>query len=425
MSEALAEVVVRRVEDRLPVVSLDDDRLLDNQGDPVLCECTSSLSFEDGEIVLSPSQVYGRHASLAVGAEDMLRLLSKGNFVLAAETDEKSSQLPEIGQRVPTSARINGIIAGWSDGNITPEEHVETIDLYVYNSLIDGEGIHLNEDSLVCIGDGGGRCQALMHDRVGHTRKRKVLFQLNIDLNGNLSRMLKVFLKTNRDAKRLSKGTVLGVENALLRNNPEMVPTGWDDKMTPTYLATKLWQRREGKTWLSLVGWKTEAGRLQGAQGDISNVATAIHSMRKHIIEERYTLDNVVDALDFGFRYFYMACPKCVEDVLHNHGKETRFHTTLACRLIILLTSKLYRHCIQRDAKSRMREFGALVNDTLTRHFNHHSDDYKKSKAARMEADRFFRESNFFNSKSFNSGMVATTKLINTMIQCCKEAVRG
>src|SRR5581483_8503071 len=206
------KTVIKEKDKELVVITLDDELLKENHSELDLFY-KESLSQKDGFCILMPSQIVNEVATVLLSSEEMLYFLNTVKVALPAGIDKSDSKLQEIAQRIPTEKRKKEIKESWANESITPDSHLENIYLFVFNSKIRNDGgICLNSESIVCIGDGGGRCAALLSDEKSIAKKRNIIWHLTLDLSGSKSRMLQIFRK-QQDSKKLSGGTILGVEN--------------------------------------------------------------------------------------------------------------------------------------------------------------------------------------------------------------------
>jgi hypothetical protein len=417
------EIQINNAADRrLSRIGIDDERLKKNRGSSLSSASSNpGVVFFDDKVLLTPAQVLHNQATLLVDSWTMLRLMERVSFAIIADIDTSSYDLPQIGQRVPTKSRINGILGAWQDEKITPNYHSEIIHLFVYNSYLDSVGMYFDNDSLICIGDGAGRLSSLLF--APHAAEN-IQFQLSIDLWGEIDRQLKVFLKYGRDNKRITKGTNLGVEHALLNLDEKgMRPTSILDRNASTYVVEQLWENYRAKkgTWLQLAGWSTEAGKLdcdkRKGSANITAISTVLNSFKNLIAETGIHIDDLPEVIDYGFRYFYQNCPTAVDDAENNRGRTFHFHSVLACKLIILMTILFW------EEADSIAHFDYLVRKALTIHYDWEKKEYINTKAKTMTPNRFFTTSKFFCTGQFNSGFATSSELLKKIEKSCNKAL--
>lgn len=413
----------------LITIGLDDERF--KTGNEVVVPPKGvwklpGVTEKDGEIVLAPSQIVGKNCSVILSAKDARMLIQKAKFAVPCAFDNENPELPEIGQRLPTPGRVKGILAGWADTKITPADYLEEIKLFVFNSKIDELGIHFTDKSLVCVGDGAGRSSALINDTVGAAEDRGINFLLNMDVSGDKVRMLQTFGK-QRDAKRLSIGTYMGVESAILSSGREYTPRSANDKMFDTWVARELYNKyRHKDSWMSLAGFKTEAGSStdEKGRGNVGSIGTTIRAYRKLVNDSGYTPRQLVEALDFGLTWFFKNCEKARIDAIENRGADHHFHSTLACKVMIPLTIYVFPKTGKSDVS-----FGRYVNKIFMDYFEHYRNNFTNTKRKRMDADTFFCECRYYQGKNtggaagqFNSGAGAAA-FIKQLLHCARQVL--
>ena len=417
------KTVIKEKDKELVVITLDDELLKENHSELDLFY-KESLSQKDGFCILMPSQIVNEVATVLLSSEEMLYFLNTVKVALPAGIDKSDSKLQEIAQRIPTEKRKKEIKESWANESITPDSHLENIYLFVFNSKIRNDGgICLNSESIVCIGDGGGRCAALLSDEKSIAKKRNIIWHLTLDLSGSKSRMLQIFRK-QQDSKKLSGGTILGVENALV-NQLGHVPKDYEDKLFPAALTEIMFNNyRHNNTWLSLTGWKTESGslssNLRDGKGDINSLRTSLKALRKDLQKSGYSTEEMPKILNVGFTYFYNQCKNAVRDAIECKGKKYHFHSTLACKVIILLTIKLKPY--SRDTGNNT--FSNLVERALGQYYKHHKQDFSNAKVKKMIPDYLFMYNKFFSEETFNSGEGNTSLLMNRLRMSCEDVTK-
>lgn len=418
------KILVRHIDGQLlKRVDITDERFKTNSKLPLKFVGEPGVKLIENGVLLTPSQIAHGNATVLINASSMLELANNANLSLVAELNEDTLESPAIGQRCPNQSRINGIIKAWGNESITPRNHVDVISLYVYNSKVNEDGIFLTKDSLVCIGDGGGRTQALMQDKAQVAINHNIWFALTIDLyGGNASRQNKQFLKLNDQGKRPTRATILGIENGLLSTDITTKPKSMNDPYARTYIADELFNKyRTDNSWMRFVRWSTEAGTKGDGRGTITSVAGAFNGLKKELSD--FPIELLSKTLDFGFKCFYRICPGAVKDVLENEGKTHKFHTTLACKAIMLITVLYAKHELKNKRIPIARSFDDFLNKLFTEHYLHYKKDYISKLGKKITADDFFCNSWFFNNKGFNSSLAATGKMMKELRQSFKDAI--
>ena len=166
-------------------------------------------------------------ASISLSGFEFLNFIDQQKIHILTESDENSSELPSIGQRLPSKDRAQNILSAWGDPSWVPDRKLEVIRLFIFNTRITKYGITLTPESRVVAIDGAGRLHAAYQalNMIYRTDSltvrdhvvclRNIVFQINIDLSANLEKAVQEFLLHNRDAKRTSSGTNLCAENTL------------------------------------------------------------------------------------------------------------------------------------------------------------------------------------------------------------------
>lgn len=363
--------------------------------------------------------------------EDALNWISKMPLSVMASAEQETSTIPKIGQRFPTHQRAEKILAAWKDVHKTPQQALETIPIFVFGATITSTGIICNGDTILGVGDGAGRLTAVLEQFSDLQREgtpltkhiiaqRETSFEFNFDLSGDPSKFLKRFLNHNRDAKRCSKGTTLSVEHGLLELiNGDITLDNYSDELSRTYIVTELYKKPVTKSITELFPWSYEGRKSTHpkflGKGTAASFVTALKDLANEISRTKIAVKDAPSILDFGLRLFYAESPTAVADsheVKSNIDYRSRykFHSTLACKVMVLLTMRVYA-----KSGSDKTGFVSLVNAILQKHYELYKAKYKNSKIKKMTIDCFWQETIYVGS-AFN-----THELLRDLNEVCNQ----
>lgn len=404
-------------------VSVNDGRLKPNR----LCKrlTATGKGLTNGGKSLVPDKYLpeAEFATVLFTAEEFIAFLNKVPLCCMTAADEQSEEIPQIGQRIPSTARQVGILDAWHDTTRTPQHKVTTIELALFNTdVIPSEGIAFGPDSLCVIIDAAGRTAAIM-DEINDLAlqetppdhviiQQKMLFQVNFDLSGHVCKALKNFLSHNRDAKKTVKGTNLAVENSLVNVSPESVKWDYDDELTRAAIVNKLYHGYPlPGTVLELLPWKYEGRSSESSvftgKGNAAGLVTVLTNLRTVLKRSGITPKQLADVLYFSFRNWWLLCPESHLDAIKDNKR--RFASTLALKVMTLITIRLYKACKGEDLR-----FREMVDEVFMTHFKlYKSVSYLKPNSRVMTADRFFAENSYFADEKFNSGENNSAKILS------------
>lgn len=429
------------------MISCDDPRLKANKLSSRSMPVGKSVVVKavKGGTLIIPSQYFGdeKAAFAVLTTEDIVKLLDTGVLAVACVADASDTELPSIGQRIPTTDRKDKIEAGWGDPVRTPEHKVETIDVALFGCEVTAEGLLITKDSLIVINDGAGRLSTLdrqleqsrMEDsEVAITpQDRGFLWQISFDLSGDRQRAHQNFLLHNRDAKRCSKGTNLCVENSLLDEllKGGKTPTfkSYSEPMAQTYICRQMYENFDvSGSILELFPWNYEGAKSKSEKFRGRGKAASLHTALKDL---SFTLDlsgikpkDLPKKLDFSFRVWHSECPQALLDAhmaaskakAERYVSKYRLHSTLALKVMILLSiramelsgsdEKLFRETCERILNEHFRlyrEMGAYMN----------------AKSKKITMDRYWQECKWFCDERFNSGAVNTDQMLKQLKIAC------
>lgn len=416
-------------------ISLEDENLVENK---VCSRMTgkSGLSFKEGPALLPstflPKQEFASHSLLAV---EFLALLENVHFYLLSEVDCESHEIPKVAQRFPTKDRKSAIQAAWRDSRRTSQNKVETLEVSVFNAdITPSRGISLSDNVLLVLQDGAGRVSAAM-DELESIRKaggdikshilveRDIVVQLNFDLSGDPVKGMKAFLAYNRDAKKITKGTTLAVENGLLSLLGDDIELSFGDPLSNTWIVSRLYSEYpvhgsivEFLPW-QFEGKKTQSNSFDG-RGNAASILTTLKDLASDMKKSGLSIKELPEAINFAFRCWFDLCPMAKEDA---RGKN-RYHftSTLALKVMLVLGVRIFA-----EVGDNKKKFNEIVRDVITRHFKHHKDsEYLRRTTKKMSPDKFWQEEKHFaDSSTFNSGAANTQKIVSQLRVCLEESL--
>ena len=427
-------------------IGRDDFRFQSNRGNPKQIVGDAGIFVKDMTTLVPQSYMPDQcFASITLTAKEFAKLVQNQQFHIITEANEWDMIMPLIGQRVPSSARRKNIINGWNNSKSVPDGKVETLLVYLFNSEINKNGIHLDKkNSLFVVFDGAGRTSAFMEElnRVqkedlslsDHIAiKRNLLFQLNLNFSGDKSRGLQDFLLYNYYIKRTSNATNMLVEAHRLDIDGDE-PDSFDDPRWATWVVKKvneLYGDKKGSI-LDFLPWKFEGKQRNydyGKAGSISSLHTVLRghgsdSLLKQIKLAGLEIKDLPEFICFAFREWYVMSSSAVKEIVsgsYEHRTETnqpiapRVKTSLGLRLMLLLSTIVYN-----DSGYDSRKFREGIEDLFNRHFKLFKDMgyIEVGKKKKMSADDFWFYNRWFCTAQFNSGAQNTQKCLKEFINC-------
>ena len=440
------------------------------KGDPLLnqgnkcCKTVNGVQkgvYVSGEDVIICPDVYKPQydfASISFGGLDFLKFLRQQPIHIMTDADEYDGTLPSIGQRLPDDSRAKKILHAWDDSSWVPERKLETIRLFAFNVKVTKRGICFSPDSRLLVIDGGGRLQASLRglneimddeslsfkDHVIH--RRQLVFQINIDLSGDLAKAVQEFLLHNRDAKRTSSGTNLCAENTLL---DQLEAEGrlneaadYDSPNWSAYVLRRLLKEfNHSDSLLPYLPWAFEGKKqdrklIHGRAGNISSLRTVLAgksgSQVLQVMRKKYGIKvkDLPALFDFFFTEWRTMLPTaCSEMLTGNFNRLTldsnqkispRVVTSLGLKTIIMVSLVVYSKSGRNGKK-----FRELCGETFQEHFRHNGHEYpNKGKKKKMSPDEFWYQNSWFNTASFNSGAQNTRAVVEEFKRCAEAVVR-
>lgn len=423
---------------QIPSISVHDPRLVKNQYVARRLDKAPGYYADEKMLVLAQAIPDAKAGVLMFTANEYAAFLrdALANLGIASEINTESVDLPKMGQRTPTDSRTSAIKDGWEDPACTPDNHAEDIRFSWFGVKFGPNWIDF-KNGLGLIYDGGGRSQSVLDEYDPANADQHIAVQRNLifnqinDLSGDPTYMLLSFLKHNRDVKRTTPGSVIAVENGVLETKPQIANsiTSCKNRMAPTFLLKKVLEFPRENSWINLLGWTTEAGRYEGddveGKGKYNSLTTTFRILADTLDKCGVEFDQLPTMLDFGFRFFYKHCRLAVRDAIAG-GEKFHFHTSLACKVITLLTAMFYVKSGGDENK-----FNKLVTQALDTHRGIKEEEYSKRNGTTkgplptMTPDVFFTTSKFFFSQQFNSGEVATNKLLKSIGSACKTVLQS
>ncbi len=418
-------------------ISLENENLVEN-------DVCSRLNGKPGLVLnkgpwatLLPSTFLPKQqfASHCLTSAEFLALLERVQLCLLTEVDCDSHLIPKVAQRVPTKDRKEAILAAWRDSTRTSQNKVETLEISLFNAdITPSQGIILTDDVLLVLEDGAGRVFAAMEelesireakgDIKSHVLiERDIVIQLNLDLSGDPINGMKAFLAYNRDAKRITKGTTLAVENGLLSLLGDDIELSFDNQLSRTWVVNRLYEDYpvhgsivEFLPW-QIEGRKTTSNSFDG-RGNAASILTTLKDLDSDLKKSGLTVEELPAAIDFAFRCWYELCPQARSD--SRGANRYHFTSTLALKVMLVLGVRIF--AFGGDHK---KKFNEIVRDVITRHFKHHKDsEYLKKTTKKMDPDKFWQESKHFADPStFNSGAANTQKIISQLRVCLEDSL--
>jgi hypothetical protein len=431
-------------------ISIDDDRLVENTlAKQTNGQASGLLSKKKGELyILSPSQYFpgeNPFATVTLSAKEFVKLIENKDFAIIAATDQESRRLPKIAQRVPTGERIKHIRDAWYDNNRTYPGTVIGLSVFVFNTRLSGEGLVLNEDSLLVLTDAAGRFSAafkeltecIKHGDVNNhvAIQKDMRFQLNLNLSGIVDYATNDFVSRNRDQKRSSTGTILGVETgrSAALTSKQLEALSYGDAEGVAHVIAALYDLPVTGSITELLPWQFEGVKSTCAEfhgiGRASSLRTAFNEslIKRTWMESGVSLEEAPIILDLGLRTIYKQSPEAIDAArLLANSKNKRgldnfhIHSTLAIKVMLLMIGKLIR--ITKDPK----KLGDLMDEVIATHFRHHKDNgYVASGGGRsfrkMDLRRFWQCSIWFNGQGFNSGQGNTGVVLGQLNTACED----
>jgi hypothetical protein len=406
----------------------------------IVVNVTPENDDEKGEVVIVPIQYMPDQmfATVVLTSDEFLQLLTANPFSIICDSDKSCAEIPTIAQRIPVKARRNLIRSGWNDPQRTPMFKVETVPMAVFGAKVTSSGIILNGGSLSILVDCAGRIASAydeIYEGTTNLEDREILWQLNIDLSGQLISALKGFLLFNRDAKKTSRGTTVCVENAVLAIHEEAGTMPEFDTMKQelarTFVLRSLYTDfpiaqsiTELMPW-SYEGAKSRASEFKG-RGTASSINTALRELAPVIDRVGIKPTELAKVINFGFHAWYAKSPTAVHDahaaaMPKKKGEERykskyRFHTTLAIKAMMLITIRAWLVCKYDEKKFRL-----LIEQIVQTHFRlYKSSAYMNMGSKKMTVDRWWQEAkSFADPKFFNSGDVNTKSLMLELTAVC------
>jgi len=395
---------------------------------------TRGIAYNGKYVV--PDMVIGDTATLLLSFEGAMKFILNFPVFVPSALDESTKTLPMAGQRRPTSARSRSVLLGLKDESRTPIGHTDTIQLFLFGVTCkkSTSGIYFGDDSIATITDGAGRISAWILDYNENEGamdalvgvRNKHVIQLNFDLSGDRRKCLQEFLLHNRDAKRTTRGTVQVVENTLIDHEDTKVDMDsvlWSTAVTRTLYA----QSKISGTLLELFPWRMEGHKstntLFRGKGSSQSIGTALKSQSGLVKKSKYSVSKLAKILDFAMTALYPACTVALRDAHDAYEKPRhkslyRLHSTLAIKFIVMLTMKLYPHC-----EDNPKKFVHLVNQVMGALYHVGKGIiFRQSQLKKMDFDRFFEESIFFNTNLFNSG-AGNTRTLEVAVQTACDSV--
>lgn len=389
------------------------------------------ITITEAGATIVPSQVLGDTASILLTAEEFLALAPRF-FKVPCKVEEQDKEIPTAAQRRPTKERGSVIQISMKDTSQTPIGHLNTISTFVFGATCDKNGIHLDENSLVCLCDGAGRTLANimeLNEVFGNLKEHvavqnKHVFQVNFDLSGGRLKALLEFLLHNRDAKRTTCGTVQVVETAVIPHLDDAI--NYENKLWVSWVLEKLYKRSKiSGTIIELLPWSMEGYKSTHSvfrgKGKSQNLHTAMRKLEMYLRNSGITVKQLPAVLDFALECFYQECPNAVADA-HDYYERPKYHsryklhTTLAMKVMVWMIAKVYPVTGLDCTK-----FNAKVSQLIDTHFRFNRARYMnretgKNTSKKMNLDRFWQECVFFNDPVlFNSGEGNTTALLREL----------
>lgn len=418
-------------------ISLEDESLVEND---VCSRLTGKpgLTFK-GTVALLPDTFLPRQqfASHSLSATEFLMLLESVRFCLISEVDRDSYEIPKVAQRVPTKDRKKEIRAAWRDSKRTAQNKVETFEISVFNAdVTPSRGIVLTDDVLLVVEDGAGRISAAMEELAiirgtqGSIKEhvlveRDMVIQLNLDLSGDCIKGLKAFLAYNRDAKKITKGTTLVVENGLLSLLGDDIELALGDRMSHTWVVSQLYSEFPVRgSIIEFLPWAYEGCKTTsssfGSGGSASSLLTILNNSTAASILRKsgVSIEEFPPAIDFAFRRWYDLCPEARKDVVGENNYH--FASTLALSVMLTLGVRIWAFC-----GADKKKFDEILKDVFARHFKHHKgSEYLSRTIKKMSPDRFWKESVYFGDQNmFNSGAKNAQKIIPDLHACLDSSL--
>ena len=418
-------------------ISLEDENLVEND----VCHRLTGkpgLSLKNGAFLV-PSTFLRKQlfASHSLTATEFLELLENVQMCLVSEVDCDSHEIPKVAQRIPTKDRKKGIRAAWRDSKRTAQNKVETIEISVFNAdVTPSRGIMLTDDVLLVIEDGAGRISAALDELSGIRNtsgdisehvlvQRDIVIQLNFDLSGDPIKGLKAFLAYNRDAKKITKGTTLVVENGLLSLLGDDIELSLGDRLSHTWVVSQLYSEFPVRgSVIEFLPWGYEGCKTTsssfGGSGNASSLLTILNNPTAQSILRKsgVSIEEFPRAIDFAFRRWYELCPDARRDVCSKNN--WHFASTLALSVMLTLGVRIWAFC-----GADKKKFDEILKDVFARHFKHHKgSDYLSRTIKKMTPDRFWKESVYFGDQNmFNSGAKNAQKIIPDLHACLDSSL--
>lgn len=387
--------------------------------------------------IYMPKAMFASTCLTGRDAVNFLKLIAADDLLCSlTDVDQSALVIPGAGQRFPTRDRIKGIRSAWVDKSRTDDWKVETIDIGLFGAVVSTKGIQLGT-ALFVVFDGLGRIAAALDELneddaiASHTWVEKnFIIQLNIDLSGNVRRHIRNFLARNRDAKRLTKGSILAAESGLIdTNGHESVPSDIANPLARTWVIKELYKLGTENSVLQLLPWEMEGHKANnigfGGKGKASSLSTALQDLVPEIRRAEISVEELPAALSFGLKQFWSICPES-RAAAQNKGlfypdgaTKCRFSSTLAVKAMLLLTLRVFPYTGEDGP-----EFRELVAQILGRNLKDYRENYVNSKRNKLTPDLFFRENRYFADRMFNSG-ASNAQIILKRLSDSAERVIG
>lgn len=413
---------------------------------------------ENNYIDITPDRLVNSNTNrgtLFLNSRRMKEFIDAANVVILGASEEGENSIPEIAQRIPTKNRIVNIRKALRDKTRSFVGRSESVELFFYGcDVINGTTIRVYPNSTLALTDGGGRISAMLAefnnpDTENVFLSQDIHWQLNMDTNGDFSRMQKTFLNLNRDPKRIAKSTQLAVESGLVTTEIEngtnfgeitLSRSARKDNLHRTYVIKRLYEEiEENQTLLNLLPWGYEGGETHSdvffGSGDAASLLTALTDTwsafkRRH---PNMTLDELVDYLRRGFENFNEIAQPLVrlikfyndqieeglaEKDIHAAHPETkiagRFQTTLSLKSLLIVLAGLDHEVVfnQRRFKEAVQIIYNAYKEAKSEEF---TSDYKQFNTNNSAFVDFYLHNEWFSRQSFNSGAANTQFVLNNL----------
>lgn len=379
-------------------------------------------------------------ATVIMSAREFLKFLNNVTVAIPAGVDTSNTELPEIGQRMPTKSRINNIIAGWKDPEVTMPKKHENIPIHLFGVQYTNNSITFTDKSTAWWVDALGRTIAAMvatlEDAANNpVIEKSIVFNLIFDISGVKMKGLNAFYALNHLPKHTTTGTNMGVMQAKLSEMPpDEIKMDYENALCRAWIMQEIYKKPIQNTTLTFFPWNfegdkdtlSESEEFVGA-GRASSFRTTLASLVKSKFFKNVTIEpkNFPEYLHFGFTQIYNMCPEAVADSMKKSQKTAgsglrHFHTSLSLKVQIVLIAKIYPYSGPDEEM-----FCEMVDMVIQQHYVDYRHQYHSQKRKKMDLDKFYYENKYLNTDQFHSSAVNTNQLIDSLQSACDNALKG